>query len=143
MKSDLSVIIAQNHLGTIECPERPCVLDEPRKLADVKEELIDEYYVDTLELRGIDLGDEVLQVLAYTSEPEGCERGEDSACERRWTSGSLIRARSRGCEFDDKPLEPGQCGQARGHCFRWNVTSIRRLAEAEFDKVIGRQKKFR
>ena len=104
MKSDLDVIIAQDHLGKLECPEHPCMQDEPRKLSDVKDELIEKYYVDMLELGSINLGDEVLQVFTNTSELEGCARGEDSTCEWRWVSGSLIRVRSWGCEFDDKPL---------------------------------------
>jgi len=52
----------------------------------VEYQLIEEYYNDIVEERGIDSGDEVLQVLTISFEPELGESREDNACERRRTS---------------------------------------------------------
>jgi hypothetical protein len=45
-------------------------------LSDIKDELIGESYVGTLQMKGVDLSHEVLQVLADTSKLEVGETGE-------------------------------------------------------------------
>jgi hypothetical protein len=47
---------------------------------------MEEGYRQGLELWGIDLGHEVLQVFADPLECQRGESGEENACERRWTS---------------------------------------------------------
>jgi hypothetical protein len=115
--------------------------DEPRELSDVKDKLTEEHDTDIVEKWGIDSGHEVLQVLADALELEAGESGEDSTCQRRWTS--RIRVRILRFEVDFKPSELGQRGDACGHCLRWNVATMRYPIKLEIDKVFARQKKSR
>jgi hypothetical protein len=123
-------------------PEHPCTMNELREMSEVKDELIEEHYIDILDQRSVDSGHEVFKVLADTSELEEDEWGEYSVCERRWMSDSSIEARIRRFKVDSESFEPSQGRETCDHRLRWNVTSIRYLVKVEIDKVIGRQKKF-
>jgi hypothetical protein len=69
---------------------------------------MEEIYRQVIELRGIDLGHEVLRIFACPSILKRNENGEKSMCLRKWTSASLIRSNLRGCEA----TEAGQDGEA-------------------------------
>jgi hypothetical protein len=62
-------------------------------------DLIEQGYIQEEELRGIDEGNEVLQVFADAFEPQQRESGEDRACQRRRMSAFPVRERSGGLEF--------------------------------------------
>jgi hypothetical protein len=68
---------------------------------------MEEGYPDGFKQRGIDLGHEVFQVLAYALDIQPRESGEDGAYWRRWMSAFRVRARSRGYEFDGEGFEIG------------------------------------
>jgi hypothetical protein len=72
--------------------------------------MIQEIYEDTDYSRAVDLGDEVLQILASTLETKTGKSRKDSPC-YRWVY--LIRAGSSQLEFNGKAVETGQCGQTR------------------------------
>jgi hypothetical protein len=94
------------------------MIDEQRDLVDIKDELIEELYMDIVEERSVDSGHEVLQVLADTFESDVGERGEDGACQWRWMSDSSVKVRSRGFENDGKVHEPFHGGYASHHRLR-------------------------
>jgi hypothetical protein len=58
------------------------VIDEVCELLDVKDDLVEERDVEiaSAELRSIDSGHEVFQILANTSELEHLESREDNTC---------------------------------------------------------------
>jgi hypothetical protein len=98
----------------------------------VEDQLVEEPDEGVAETRGVDSGNEVLQVLACPFEEKNGESGENSACERKWTLEGVIGGRVGILEFDRKGDEFGQGGQAR---------CIRDLVESKLDKVTGRQEK--
>jgi hypothetical protein len=80
----------------------------------VEYDIIEEGYARVMELRGIDEGQKVLQILADPLEIKTCENREDRAGQGRQTSACRIRASSRGLEFDHKITEAGQRGEGGG-----------------------------
>jgi hypothetical protein len=56
------------------------VSDEVGELLDVKDELMVENDVESVESRSIDSGDEVFQILANTSKIQPFESREDDTC---------------------------------------------------------------
>jgi hypothetical protein len=56
------------------------VTDEAWELLDVQDDLIEERDVETVELRSINSGHEVFQILANTSELEPFKSREDNTC---------------------------------------------------------------
>jgi hypothetical protein len=63
-----------------------------------KFDLIEKAYIQRAESRGIDLGDEDLQVFADPFEIQLCENWKDGAFRRRPMSACPVRVRSRGLE---------------------------------------------
>ena len=70
------------------CPQRWCSTGELEELCCVKYDLIEEGYVQTIESRGIDPGQYLLQIFTGPFEFNSGETGEDRACQRRGTSAS-------------------------------------------------------
>jgi len=64
-------------------PELLCVTDEPVKLRDIKVVVLEEYHAQVQEYRGIDSGDETLQVITAALKFQPGESGEDKGGERR------------------------------------------------------------
>jgi hypothetical protein len=75
--------MGKNHTRFIVSLEPWCTIDEPGELWSMEKELMEEGYRQGLELRGIDLGNEVLQVFVDPLECQLGESGEENACERR------------------------------------------------------------
>ena len=71
--------------------------------------------MDVVELRSIDSGNNVFQVLVVATEPEAGESGEDNGSERRWMSVFSVILRPRGSEFKIKSFEACQSGQGSDH----------------------------
>jgi hypothetical protein len=69
-------------LGSIEGPELLGPGNELRQLRDVEDELVEELYERVAEAGGIDLGDEVLQVLAFPFVEKNHEDGKNGALGR-------------------------------------------------------------
>jgi hypothetical protein len=69
--------------------------------------LIDKYYIQGGELRGVNVGHEVLQVSAVPFKPKLHESREDGACRGKRTPG----VRSRRFEFKFEGSEAGQRGE--------------------------------
>jgi hypothetical protein len=68
------------------------------------------------------------------------ERREDEACGRRKRSASLVRARSRGFEFQGKSFEACQCGEvvARMGCFpRVKIDELSGRLAADEESSLG------
>ena len=83
-----------------------CAVHEHGELSNLKViELIQVGYVDPVQLRGVNSGNEVLQILASTFEFNVGEREKDGPCHGRQVYS--IRARRRRSEFDSKGFEPG------------------------------------
>jgi hypothetical protein len=83
--------MGKTHARLIVSLEPWCTTDELGELWSVEGELIEEGYRQGLESWGIDLGKEVLRVLADPLECQIGDGGEESACERRWMSASPDR----------------------------------------------------
>ena len=80
-----------------------CVTDKTDDLWSVKYDLIKEGYLQFVELRGIDAGHEVVQVLADPLERQRGENGEDRACQQRRPSDFPAKVGSRrGSEIEMK-----------------------------------------
>ena len=75
-----------------------CATDELHEMWCVEYDLIEEVYNQAVELGGIDVGHEVVQIFADPSENKLSEREEGRACPRRRTSICSVRARPRGSE---------------------------------------------
>jgi hypothetical protein len=89
-----------------------------------------------LEYRGIDSGNEVLQILADSLKAKQGEKGEDCAWKRRRTC--VIGMRMGGLKFNAKAFEIGQRSQTSGHCFGWNVPADWYFTKREVDEARGR-----
>ena len=103
-------------MGFSEFSRHWSATDELHELWCVKYDIIEEGYVQNGELRGIDAGHKVLQILADPLKRKLCESGEDRASRGRRTPGCLVRAGSRGLEFKRKMLEAGQRGEGSDRC---------------------------
>jgi hypothetical protein len=66
-------------MASFDCLERWCAIDKSDELSGVKYDLIEKGYTQPVELRGIDTGHEVLQVIAGLFERKRCEDREDRA----------------------------------------------------------------
>src|SRR6266581_3893907 len=112
----------------MECLEYICATEEAAQQWGVEEQLIKESYGELVEYRSIDSVNEILQVLAIAFEVKLGERREDKTPWRQRQASVLsIIYRSRESEFEEKLLEPGQCGQVSGHCIRENVSGVRNI----------------
>src|SRR6266849_2903147 len=83
-KSDPSALMGENHMRFVVSPELWCTTYEPGELWSVEKELMEEGYRQGVDLWGIDLGNEVLQIFADPLEHQLGESGKKNACERRW-----------------------------------------------------------
>ena len=83
-------------------------VDELVEMGSLKvSKLVKVAYVDAFQLRGVDLGDEALQILASAFEFQPDARRKDSPCRGR--RGNSVRAGRSRLEFHGKEFEPGQC----------------------------------
>ena len=64
-------------MGFFEGYQRWCAIDKLHELWHVEYDIIEEYYIQVVELRGIDAGHEVLQIFADSLETKQYESGED------------------------------------------------------------------
>jgi len=67
-KADLDIAIGKPYMCLTGCLERFCATDEVSKSRRVKHKLIEESDIEPVKLRCIDLGYDVLQVLAIAFE---------------------------------------------------------------------------
>ena len=93
-----------------------CATDELGELGSIKFELMEKSDLEVVELRGIDLGDEILQIFADSNKQKMLENGENGACGWGQTSVFQVGGRSRGLECEHKSFELGQRGQASDDC---------------------------
>ena len=70
-------------MALFQCPQRWSSIDELEELWCVEYDLIEEGYMQLVESRGIDLGQDLLQIFAGSFECKDGETGEDRACQRR------------------------------------------------------------
>lgn len=72
-------------MANCRCPQRWTSADEQEefKLWCVEYELIEIGYMQSVESRGIDSGQDVLQIFAEPLESNFCKTGEDRACRRK------------------------------------------------------------
>ena len=73
--------------------------DELDELWCVKCDIIEEVYVQVVELRGIDAGHKVLQIFAVPLEGKICENSEGRACRGWWMLELRVREGSGGLEL--------------------------------------------
>jgi hypothetical protein len=69
----------QFYIGSFAEPEHVCVADEVVELRNDKDEVHEEPYVEAVEARGVNPGDEILEILANASKFEILEGGKDGA----------------------------------------------------------------
>ena len=81
----------------------------------VEDKLIEECYKCAAEMRDVDSGDDILQVLAIAFETKSGESGEDNGSWERRRSTVSVGPRSRESEFEVKLTESRQCGQTSNH----------------------------
>jgi hypothetical protein len=129
-------------MALFRCPQRWSSTDELEELWCVEYGLIEEGYMQLVESRGIDPGQDLLQIFAVPFESNFCETGEDRTCQwrRRQRSGFYGRARSWVLKLKGKELEAGQRREAGGHRLGWNVPGTGNIKKVEMDEVSGRQK---
>jgi hypothetical protein len=72
--------MGENYVRFVVSLELGCTAHEPGELRSVEKELVEEGYGQGVELWGIDLGNEVLQVFADPLECQLGESGEKDAC---------------------------------------------------------------
>jgi hypothetical protein len=106
----------------------------------VEYDVIEKYYKQPVESRGIDAGHQIVQVLADFFKPKIGKSGKDRACPRRRTSGRPIRARSRRFESKPKLFEAGQRGEGSEHHLGRNIPGMGNTDKAKIDEVGGRRK---
>jgi hypothetical protein len=94
-----------------------CATNELENLRNVEAQ--GERYVQAVEQGGINSGDEILQVLASTTEYKVSESGEDGACQWRgsYMDGSIGSILNES-KFNGKGFEVGQSGQDSDHRVR-------------------------
>ncbi len=94
--------IIEFHMYIIVYPECWCTIDELGQSWAVKIVLIEENYIHVVELRGVNVGREFLQIFDTPYESKKSESREDSAFWWGQTSAFQVRARLRGSEFKEK-----------------------------------------
>ena len=96
-----------------------CAIKETGELWSAEYELVKQRYGDVVEQGGVDLGYEVVQILAIAFEMKHGESGEDNPGVSEQGRGSTfdlcVGLRSRGSEPKSESLELGQCGQGSCH----------------------------
>ena len=120
-------------------PQRWSSTDELEELWCVEYDLIEEVYVQIVESRGIDSGQDLLQIFAVPFEFNIGETGEDRACRRRGMSAFQDRAWSWVSKTKEKGLEAGQRREAGGHHLGWNVSGTGNKIKVKNDEVSGGQ----
>jgi len=82
-KVKLNRVMEKGYRGSVEDLERFCAIDELVELWDIEYEGHEEPYSEVVEQRGIDSGQEVLQVIVGTPELQRDESRKNTARERR------------------------------------------------------------
>ena len=90
---------------------------------------MEECYFEFADHRGIDPGDQILKILVNALKNQLVESRESRACQRRVTSAFAVGG-LRGVEFKAKIFEPGNGGEASGHCL-----GVKRIQIEEYPKV--------
>ena len=93
-----------------------------------------------VESRGIDLGQDFLQIIAGSFESNFGESGEDRACQRMGTSALKFQGRATSwvSKMKAKVLEAGQRREAGDHRLGWNVPRKGNTIKVKFDEMNGR-----
>jgi hypothetical protein len=81
----------------------------------VKIDFVEKSYIHFVELRGVDVGHEFLQIFGNAFESKFVESREDRAFWGRQTWNFPVRARLRGLESKGKGFETGQSAEESGH----------------------------
>ena len=75
--SDANDVIIELYICLIECPDCWCTINELGESCEVKIDLIEESYIQGIELRGVDEGHEVLYIFDDSFETKNMKSGGD------------------------------------------------------------------
>src|SRR6266702_4040198 len=140
IKFDVGVDKTKSYLRTLELGklEVCCATDETRKLRNLNLLLHDVLYSDVVDSGRVDLGNQVLQVIAISSVVKLGESGENGPHRGIWTSSHLTSASCLTVKSNEKSSKPGQHSQTSNHRFQYNVIIPGYTPKMESDEVTGR-----